>query len=73
MSILAAVAVPHPPIILSEIGGGEEKKIEKTTSSYQLAMYRIAKLNPDTIIVTTPHAVMYKDYFHISPGHSNAK
>ena len=30
MSVVAAFAVPHPPIILSEIGRGEEKKIQKT-------------------------------------------
>lgn len=68
MSILAAVAVPHPPIMLPEVGRGEEKKVEKTTAACQTVMRRIAKLKPDTIIVTTPHSVMYRDYFHISPG-----
>lgn len=28
--ILAAYAVPHPPIIVPEIGKGEEKKIART-------------------------------------------
>lgn len=70
MPILAAAAVPHPPIILPEVGRGEEKKIEKSAAAYMEAMARIAKLRPDTIIITTPHAVMYQDYFHISPGRS---
>ena len=38
MSILAAMAVPHPPIILPEIGHGEEQKIQATTAAYQEVM-----------------------------------
>lgn len=68
MSVLAAVVLPHPPIILPEVGRGEEKKIDKTVLAYREAMRRIAGLKPDTIIVTSPHTVMYEDYFHISPG-----
>lgn len=68
MSILAAVAVPHPPIILPEIGRGEEKKISATTDAYKEIARRIVELNPDTIIITSPHSILYADYFHISPG-----
>ena len=31
--ILAAVMVPHPPLIVPEVGRGEEKKIQKTTDA----------------------------------------
>lgn len=70
MSILGAVAVPHPPIILPEVGKGEESKISATTDAYNLISRRIVNLNPETIIITSPHSVMYTDYFHISPGNS---
>ena len=68
MSIIGAFIVPHPPIILPEIGKGEEKKIQKTIDSYRAATKRIAELAPETIVVTTPHSILYADYFHISPG-----
>ena len=68
MGILAAMAVPHPPIILPEIGKGEEKKIQKTIDAYRTVMQRTAALRPDTIVLTSPHSVMYADYFHISSG-----
>ena len=29
MPILGAIAVPHPPLIMPEVGRGEEKKIQK--------------------------------------------
>ncbi len=62
--------VPHPPLIIPEIGRGEEKKIQATVDSYHEAGRRIACLKPETIVLLTPHQVMYADYFHISPGKS---
>ncbi len=68
MSVVAAFAVPHPPIILPEVGHGEERKIQKTVDAYRAAMRRAAEFRPETVVVTSPHTVMYADYFHISPG-----
>ena len=68
MSILATFMVPHPPLIVAEIGHGEEKKIAATIDSYEKVAEKIKQLRPETIIVTTPHSIMYSDYFHISPG-----
>lgn len=68
MSVVAAFAVPHPPIILPEIGRGEERKIQKTIDAYRTAMKFAAGYHPETIVLTSPHTVMYADYFHVSPG-----
>lgn len=68
MPLLSAFIVPHPPIILPEVGRGEEKKIQSTIDAYREVARRIAALEPDTVILTSPHAAMYADYFHISPG-----
>ena len=68
MPILAGFMVPHPPMIVPAVGRGGEKQIEKTTRAYEQTADEIAALAPDTIIITSPHSVMYADYFHISPG-----
>jgi len=68
MSILAAFTVPHPPMIVPAVGKGEESTIEETTAAYERVADEIAALEPDTIIITSPHSVMYADYFHLSPG-----
>ncbi len=68
MGLLGAFIVPHPPLIIPEIGKGDEKKISKTINSYKEIAKRIAQLKPDTIVITSPHSLMYSDYFHISPG-----
>ena len=68
MTILASFAVPHPPIILPEIGRGEEKKIQNTIDACDTVMKAAADLDPDTLVITSPHAELYLDYFHIAPG-----
>lgn len=69
MAVIGAVMVPHPPLIIPEVGRGEEKAIQKTIDAYHQAAKEIAALQPETIVVTTPHSIMYGDYFHISPGY----
>lgn len=68
MGITAAFMVPHPPLIVPDIGRGEEQKIKRTIDAYRKIAERIGQLQPETIVLTTPHQVMYADYFHISPG-----
>ena len=70
MGILAGFMLPHPPLIIPEIGRGEEQKIHSTTLSCRQAGREIAALRPETIVLLSPHQTMYADYFHISPGRS---
>ena len=48
--------VPRPPLIIPEVGKGEEKQVEKTISSYKKVAQEIAKLKPETIIISSLHA-----------------
>jgi len=68
MPLEYACIVPHPPLIVPEVGHGEEKKIQPTIDAYKHVARRIAEMKPDTIVLCTPHSVMYADYIHISPG-----
>lgn len=60
--------LPHPPLIIPTVGSGEEKKIQKTIDAYQKAAEEIGRLQPETIVLLSPHQILYADYFHISPG-----
>ncbi|SET67668.1 uncharacterized protein, PH0010 family/AmmeMemoRadiSam system protein A [[Clostridium] aminophilum] len=68
MAIVGACMVPHPPMIIPEIGQGSEKKIRKTIAAYEKTAEFVADCEPDTIVLASPHSVQYLDYFHISPG-----
>lgn len=67
-TVAGAVMVPHPPLIIPEIGRGREQGIRATIDAYRRAAEKVAKWKPDTIVVLSPHSVMYADYFHVSPG-----
>ena len=68
MGISAGFMVPHPPLIITDVGGGEERKIQRTIDAYHRAAETIGRLRPETIVLLSPHQTMYADYFHISPG-----
>jgi len=68
MPISAACIVPHPPLIVPEVGKGQEKIVKKTIESYHAVARQIGDIQPETIILISPHSVMYADYVHISPG-----
>ena len=70
MGIIAGFMVPHPPMIVPDIGRGSEAQIADTTAAYERVADEIAALAPDTIVITSPHSIMYSDYIHISPGRS---
>lgn len=72
MPVKGAVMVPHPPLIVPEIGRGQEQEIQATVEAYHQAARKIAEWKPQTVVVISPHSVMYGDYFHISPGRSAA-
>lgn len=68
MAVLAALAVPHPPLIVPTVGQGQEERIAATTEAYRQAAALVASLAPETVVVSSPHAPLYADYFQISAG-----
>lgn len=68
MSVLAAVAVPHPPLIIPQVGMGREKQIQATVDSYNKVMEFIASLKPETVVIASPHMETYADYIHVASG-----
>lgn len=66
--VVAAFAVPHPPLAVAGVGRGRERGIAGTLAAYREAAGRIAALAPDVLVVSSPHATCYLDYVHISPG-----
>ena len=53
--------MPHPPIMIPEIGKGEESKINKTILSCEKVAKDIAQKDVDTIILISPHGIVFRD------------
>lgn len=68
MGIVAAYAVPHPPLAMPEVGRGQERAIQDTLDAYREVARRIAAHAPETVVVVSPHAPLFRDCFHLSTG-----
>ena len=66
--MLSAYIMPHPPIARPEVGKGREKEIQNTLDAYRKASKMIAEDAPETIVVISPHSIVYSDAFYIAGG-----
>ncbi len=64
--IISAYVMPHPPVVVPEVGKGEEAKALKTLTAFKKAAAETGREKPTTIILTTPHGPMFEDFIHIS-------
>jgi AmmeMemoRadiSam system protein A len=58
--------LPHPPLIVPGVGEGNE--IPATREAFGRVAAEVAEAAPEAVVYVTPHACMYGDYIHISPG-----
>lgn len=59
-------AMPHPPIVIPEVGRGEERKIKDTTDACYKIAEEIVSIEPDTIIIVTSHGPLFRDAISLS-------
>ena len=56
MSIVFASFSPHPPILLPSVGSQKDRnEVKKTIESLESLGKNIKKINPDLIIISSPH------------------
>jgi aromatic ring-opening dioxygenase LigB subunit len=56
MALIGCFVTPHPPIIVPEVGGGELAQADSTVQAMGAVREKTAALNPDTIVLLSPHA-----------------
>jgi len=66
MGIVGAIAVPHPPLIVPAVGRGDERRIQDTIDAYRKATEALLALEPECLVVTSPHAPLFRDAFHVT-------
>lgn len=63
MKISFAALVPHSPLLIPEIAKDNYRLISKTTAAYEKLAEELTVINPETIIVITPHAKNTSKHF----------
>lgn len=66
--IITSFIMPHPPIIIPEVGNGKEQEAKITLNAIDELLLKIKSIDKkiDTIILTSPHAPSFSDYIYIS-------
>ena len=69
-SIPLGIIAPHPPIIIPPIGGEYElKQVENTINSLKSLKEDIKNIDPDLLIIISPHSPAFKDSYAIKKSH----
>jgi MEMO1 family protein len=66
MALVGCFVTPHPPIILPEVGGHEVARAQPTADGMKAMRDRTAALEPDTIVLLSPHAPLGFQYMAVS-------
>lgn len=56
--------MPHPPLMVPGIGNADQ--MSDTITAARKIAGEIAQIQPDTIVVISPHANIFRDFLHIS-------
>ena len=65
MLVFASI-VPHPPLLIPNIGKEEIAKVEKTKQALKQLEQDLYLAKPDIIITISPHGSLFSDAFSIN-------
>lgn len=60
MGLVYSVFVPHPPLLVPEVGRGEERKCQASLAAYRELARRLTRAEVETVIIVSPHAPLSK-------------
>jgi len=63
--VVAGFLMPPPPALLPEIGRDCGDEIRNTREGCARVALRLASFHPDTIVIISPHAPLFRDYLYV--------
>jgi aromatic ring-opening dioxygenase LigB subunit len=64
--IVFGCVVPHPPLLVPEVGGGREVEISDTIDAMKELTRRLEARRPETVVLISPHGKMLYDSMGIA-------
>ncbi|MBC7326102.1 MAG: AmmeMemoRadiSam system protein A, partial [Moorella sp. (in: Bacteria)] len=59
--LLDVAFMPHPPIMVPEVGGQELEKIRATVAAARELAARLAACRPEVVVIISPHGPVFRD------------
>lgn len=57
-SILFGALVPHPPLLIPDIGGDELEQIAQTEEAMRTIAAEVASAGPELLVIISPHVCL---------------
>lgn len=70
MPILAGLVMPHPPIVVPEIGGSELTKARSTVEAMRAVGGKVKEIDPEVLVVISPHSPAFSEFFALKKSPS---
>jgi MEMO1 family protein len=64
--IVGCVLMPHPPILIPEIGKHHVAEVEATKQAMEVSCKGVKNWNPETLVLITPHGPVFRDSISIT-------
>ncbi len=68
--VIFGCIVPHPPIIVPEIGGGREQEASPTIEAMKKLSDELAQQHPEVLFIISPHGVSHYDAMGVATAKS---
>lgn len=68
MALVYGCVVPHPPIMVPEVGRGREREISATLEAMARVRDELERCRPEALLVISPHGVMHEDAMGVLNG-----
>lgn len=65
-NLVGCALMPHPPIMVPEVGKNELDQVKATVSAVTQAAELIREGNPQTVVIITPHGPVFEDSVTVS-------
>lgn len=59
--LIYTALVPHPPILIPEVGGEESARVRTTFMAMEQMAAELVGLNPDAVVIISPHGPVFQD------------
>lgn len=59
--LVGCALLPHPPIMLSEVGGVDSDQVQKSAHAAEAAAAFLLQKSPSTIVIISPHGPVFQD------------
>jgi MEMO1 family protein len=56
-----AALVPHPPIVIPEVGGEEVSRVRATHAAMEQMAAELVAARPDAVVIISPHGPVFRD------------